>query len=228
MRMHRFKTDHGHRLKTMAALVMALVCVYLCSEWLLAAAGAFLVHEKEPVQAQAAVVLNTGMAYFPRLMEAANLYRRGLVRTVVINGNRKTDELRSLEARGFVPCCTWDEDRRRILSLLGVPRRAIVAISAEDAYDTVSEAEAVGPALLRLNIATVILTTSKSHTRRANHIWQALWGDRLTICPVAARADPFDPDRWWKDARQIRWVLAEYGAWGYYGWKMMKRQLSAG
>ena len=127
--------------------------------------------------------------------------------------------LRSLEARGFAPCCHWAEDAIRILGLFGVPRENVITVSAEDAFDTISEAEAVGPTLLEKGMRRILLTTSKSHTRRAGHIWRRLYGDRLSIRVVPARSDPYDPDGWWHDGRQGRWVLAEYGAWVYYGWK---------
>jgi uncharacterized SAM-binding protein YcdF (DUF218 family) len=181
--------------------------------------GEFLVLDKKPEKADAVVVLNTGMEYFPRLIEAADLYQRGFVDKIIINGNRKTEVLRSLEAKGFRPCCLWHEDRVRILELFDVPRQAVIAISAEDAYDTVSEAAQVGKALLQRNFTQIILTTSKSHTRRAHYIWEKMYGGRLKITPVSAKSDPYDPEGWWKNGRQIRWVLAEYGAWLYYGWK---------
>ena len=158
------------------------------------------------------------MEYYPRLVEASDLYRRGLVNKIVINGNRKTDALRRIEARGFQPCCPWYEDRMRILALFGVPRKAVIAVSAEDAYDTVSEAEMVGNAILGKGLIRIILTTSKSHTRRAHFIWTKMYGKGLTITPVSAKTDPFDTKWWWKHERQIRWVLAEYGAWVYYWW----------
>ena len=33
--------------------------------------------------------------------------------------------------------------------------------------------------------------------------------------------DPFNPKAWWKEGRQIRWVLSEYGAWFYYYWQAL-------
>ena len=36
---------------------------------------------------------------------------------------------------------------------------------------------------------------------------------------VVVPSNPYDAKGWWRDGRQIRWVLAEYGAWIYYGWK---------
>jgi len=216
----------GNIIKRFIAVVFAVgalvVLIYIASGPLLTFAGQWLVLDEKPNISDAVVVLNTGAEYYPRLIEAADLFRKGLAQKVVINGNRKTDVLRSLEKRGFKECCPWYEDRVRILEMLGVPRKEILTISAEDAYDTVSEAEAVGRELVRERLRRVIITTSKSHTRRAGYIWKTMFGDQLTVCMVAAKTDPYEPSGWWKQGRQIRWVLAEYGAWVYYWWKRIE------
>jgi hypothetical protein len=36
------------------------------------------------------------------------------------------------------------------------------------------------------------------------------------VALLAARDDPFYVDGWWRSGRQIRQVLAEYGAWLYF------------
>ena len=102
-----------------------------------------------------------------------------------------------------------------------MPRDGIIPISAEDAYDTVSEAEIVGQKIIEAGITRIILTTSKYHTRRARFIWKKIYSDELTVYAVAASNDIFNPQAWWHEGRQIRWVLAEYGAWIYYYWKII-------
>lgn len=204
---------------------LLLVAVLVAAAWfaaptLLGAAGRFLVSNDHTTVADAAVVLATGVDYYPRLIEAAALYREQRVARVVIDGNRKTEVLRRLEAQGFVPASSWDENSLRILELLGVPREDVLSVSAEDAYDTVSESRLVVPALRTAGIDSVLVTTSKSHTRRAGYIWRRLHGDSLAVATVAAREDPYQPDGWWRSGRQIRWVLAEYGAWLYLHWKL--------
>ena len=119
----------------------------------------------------------------------------------------------------MTPCCPWYENPLRVLELFGVPRKAVIWVNAEDAYDTVTEARVVGKVLLDREMKSVIVTTSKSHTRRAHHIWKKIYGDKLKLFSVAAKDDPFDPKGWWKDGEQVRWVLAEYGGWIYYFWK---------
>ena len=188
---------------------------------LLRTIGSLLVIDDPPVVSDAIVVLNTGVEYYPRLIQAADIYRRQLVRKVVINGNRKTDTLRKLEKQGFERCCPWFTDSVGILTLLEVQEEDIVKISVEDAYDTVSEARVVGRELVHRRFRRIIITTSKSHTRRARFIWHNMYKNELVVSMTAAKSDPYDPSKWWRDGRQIRWVLAEYGAWIYYGWKRL-------
>jgi uncharacterized SAM-binding protein YcdF (DUF218 family) len=196
-----------------------IILLYSISGRLFHDLGEFLVQDEKPDYSDAIVVLNSGDEYYPRLIEAAELYNNGLAERIIINGNRKTDVLRDLERRGFQSCCPWYEDSLRILSLLGVPRDKVIYISIEDAYETVTEAEAVGDNILRMGYKKIILVTSKYHTRRARHIWLEMYEGRLSVCSVSAKTDPYDPGGWWKDGRQIRWLMAEYGAWIYYFWK---------
>ena len=209
-------------IKRMAILIpacfLSILVLAFFSGPILTRIGEIPVLDETPIDADAVVVLYTGVDYYPRLIEAARVYNAGFAKTVVINGNRKTDVLRAIEKMGFSPSCHWAEDYVRILELNGVSRADILAISAEDVFDTISEAKVVGSALLAKNIHTIILTTSKFHTRRARHIWQAFFRDEMSVTAVAAKSDPYRPSGWWKEGRQIRWVMAEYGAWGYYLW----------
>ena len=199
--------------------VALMVFVIIISGALFRIMGDMIVADEKASPADAVVVLSSGIEYYPRLIQAADLYRQGLAVNVVINGDRKTDTLRDLESKGFKTCCPWYADSVSILAILGVPEDKIIRISNQDAYDTVSEADVVGRELIKRKWTSVIITTSKYHTRRAKFIWQKMYKKRITIFMVSAKTDPYDPDNWWKDGRQIRWVLAEYGAWLYYWWK---------
>ncbi len=202
-------------LLSLIALLIGGVLLFLFSKPLLTGIGKYLVRSDPAARAEAVVVLWTGVDYYPRLIEAARLYREGLAGKVVINGNRKTEVLRNLEKKGFKPAVPWHTDFVRILQLLGVPSGDIIPLSAEDVYDTVSEAQVVGTALIHRGFSKILITTSKFHTRRAGHIWERAFPDRLEISMVAAREDPYQPQGWWKKGRQIKWVLSEYGAWLY-------------
>ncbi|MBW1800549.1 MAG: YdcF family protein [Deltaproteobacteria bacterium] len=214
------------KLKSLLAVLGVIIVLgalfFFLSGSILTSLGEFPVRDEIPASSDAVVVLCSGVEYYPRLIEAADLFRKGLATFVVINGNRKTDIVRQLEEKGFKRCCAWYEDALRVLELFGVPGDKVIRVSAEDAYDTMSEAEAVGPVLISKGFSRIILTTSKYHTRRAYHIWHEMFGKKLSICPVSAKSDPYDPHGWWREGRQIRWVLAEYGAWFFYWWKSLK------
>lgn len=211
------KTQQKSTAKRLAYLAATMGIMILAVRlWLLPAMGRFLVVEEAPAQADAAVVLNTGVEYYPRLMEAAALYREGRVPLIVIDGNRKSDTLRELEAMGFRPAAAWDEDRKRILEILGVPRERVLSISAEEVFDTISEARVVASALTERRLRRLIVVTSKFHTRRAGHIWRNHSAGEFQVATAPARHDPFDPEGWWRSGRQIHWVLAEYGGWLFY------------
>jgi len=204
-------------------LVLALVIYWSIHPVLSAIGNALIVHTL-PAPSQAAVVLNTDLEYYSRLIEAAQLYKAGLVKTIILNGDRKTEAFKQIEAGGFSRACVWYADYLRVLSLYGVNPKDVICISAEDVYDTVTEAEAVGPQILAQGIDHILLITSKFHTRRAGFIWHQEFQDKLRIQTIGARTDPFDPDHWWQSGRQVRWVLAEYGAWLYYGWKQLTQK----
>ena len=72
-------------------IVLVLVAtLYVLSGTILTWIGEFLVSDDPPAQSDAVVVLNTGLEYYSRLIQAASLYREGFVKKVVINGNRKS------------------------------------------------------------------------------------------------------------------------------------------
>ena len=203
--------------------LLVIILFVIFSKNILMEAGKWLVVADEPKHSDAVVVLNTGVEIYPRLIQAAAIYNQGYTDRIIINGNRKSDVLRDLEKNGFQVCCPWYEDSIRILNLLGVPRDKIIPISAENAYDTVSEAEIVGEKIIAAGFTRIILATSKYHTRRARFIWREMYGDQIEVLTVGAVRDIYNPQGWWREGRQIRWVLAEYGAWIYYYWKSLKR-----
>lgn len=197
-------------------IILFTICIFIAPAPFLRPLAWFLIADEPPEHADAVVVLNTGLGIYERLMEAASLYKQGYVDNVVINGNRKNGALKKLETMGLQTCCSWDEDHKRILELFGVPRSVIISISAENAYDTVSEAQAVGKVLQHLGMKKLIITTSKTHTSRAIHIWRDLYGDRFQLISVAAKNDPFPPDSWWSSGNYCKKILYEYGSWLYF------------
>lgn len=199
--------------------IILLALLFIFHQTIFRQIGLFLISQHLPSHADASVVLSTGVEYPYRLIEAASLYNSGLVDRIVINGNRKSEIIKHLEEQGYQPAATWYENSLRILETQGVPRDKVITVSAENAYDSISEAATVCRILQRKNILNIIITTSKSHSKRAACIWERICTGAQQIYIAPAKSDPYDPNRWWKDGRQIRWVMSEYGAWLYFIWK---------
>ncbi len=105
-------------------LTATLLILLLIAPRLLSYLGHSLIrYNAELERADAAVVLSTGIGYSPRLMQAAEIYNRGLVNYIVINGNRKTGFIRRLEPGASMrpppgmktplPCLNFLVSRRR-------------------------------------------------------------------------------------------------------------------
>ena len=109
-------------------IILIVAILYFSHTRILTSIGEFLVVDENPVLSDAVLVLNTGMEYYPRLIEAADLFRSGYVEKIIINGNRKTETLRELEKIGFRYCCPWYEERVRILELLNIPKDNVLRL----------------------------------------------------------------------------------------------------
>ena len=205
------------KLLIITAIIIFLMYIFR-ADWL-GYLGNSLIVDDPAATADVAIVLSTGVDYLPRLLQAAQLYKDKRINRVMINGNRKTDAIRELENKGFVPACKWYENSLRILEMYGVPRDRVWVVSAEDVFDTVSEAQTIKPLLQKNNINKVLITTSKFHTRRARYVWRKVLDRQEGIYTSAAADDPFAPEGWWKEGRQVKQVMGEYGGMAYYLWK---------
>lgn len=200
------------------ATVIVLLLYVFRAGWL-GYLGRSLIVDNPSATADVAVVLSTGVDYLPRLLQAAQLYRDNRVKKILINGDRKSAAMRELEKQGFVPACKWSEISLQILEMYGVPREQVWAVSAEDVFDTVSEAQTIKPFLQEHGVNSLIITTSKFHTRRALYVWRKVLGSDKNIYISAAVDDLFDPDNWWQNGRQVKQLMGEYGGMAYYVWK---------
>jgi uncharacterized SAM-binding protein YcdF (DUF218 family) len=122
--------------------------------------GRWLVVEDPLEKAQAIAVLNGRMPV--RAIEAARIYQAGYAQEIWLT--RTTEPGASLEAID-IPYVGEDFYNRRVLIHEGVPADAIRVL--ESSIDnTADEVEAIAAALQQENDRTVILVTTKAHTRR--------------------------------------------------------------
>ena len=104
----------------------------------------------------------------------------------------------------------------RVLLHEGVPAQAIHVLEPP-IVNTADEVRVISAALADQKDRSVILVTSKSHTRRVRLLWQKLAPRNCRGLVRAAGTDPFDPGHWWRSSGDaldvVREVLGLFNAW---------------
>lgn len=175
--------------------------------------GRWLVVEDPLMKARAIVVLSGRMP--SRALEAAKLYRQGYAPEIWLTHSSYPGE--TLEAMG-IPYAGEEYYNTLVLIHEGVPAAAIHVLDPP-IVNTVDEVRAISAALDREqgNNRSVILVTSKAHTRRARLLWRKLASKQTRAITRAAFDDPFDPGHWWRTTSDaldvVREVLGLLNAW---------------
>jgi uncharacterized SAM-binding protein YcdF (DUF218 family) len=184
-------------------LVFAAIAVLGVGHWLVV---------EDPLERADAIVVLSGRIPM-RAIEAARLYRAGYASQVWLT--RPEQPAASLEALG-IPYSGEDFFNERVLVHEGVPLSAIHVL-APSINNTADEARAIAAELRRENGSTVIIVTTKAHTRRVRRLWRQLAGGQGRAIIRAAVSDPFDPAHWWRTTADaldvVREVLGVLNAW---------------
>jgi len=189
--------------------VLLLLFVSGCIGLLLAAViffglGRWLLVEDPLAKTRAIVVLSGAMPL--RAVEAAKLYREGYAPEIWLTHSTEPGE--TLEKMG-IPFFGEDHYNKLVLIHEGVPAEAIHVLDPP-IVNTADEITAAAAALKTGNNATVILVTTKAHTRRVRLLWQKLAPGRARAIVRAASADPFDPRHWWRTSSGALDVVREF------------------
>jgi uncharacterized SAM-binding protein YcdF (DUF218 family) len=195
-------TTLRHRRKRGIALGLAGI-VLLGAVVFLVCIGRWLVVEDPLEKAQAIVVLSGRMPL--RAMEAAKLYREGYAPRVWLT--HSTEPGAMLEAMG-ISYAGEDSYDLRVLMHEGVPADAIRVLEPA-IINTADELAAVSAALEAGKGTSVIIVTSKVHTRRVRILWNRLAAGRGRALVRAASDDPFEPRRWWRTTGDALDVVRE-------------------
>jgi hypothetical protein len=166
--------------------------------------GRWLVLEDPLEKAQAIVVLSGRMPL--RTMEAAKLYREGYAPKVWLT--HSTEPGATLEAME-IPYHGEDFYASQVLMHEGVPGGDIRLLEPP-IINTADELAATSAALEAEKGATVIIVTSKVHTRRARILWNRLAAGRGRAIIRAASDDPFEPGKWWRTTSDALDVVREF------------------
>jgi len=174
--------------------------------WGVSNLGRWLVVGDPLERASAAVVLSGGAPF--RAIEAATLYRDGWVREVWITRASNPAEDAILARLRFDLDVRDESSNRLILEHLGVSRSDI-RILEPGARNTAEEVQIIARELTRMERDSVILVTSKPHSRRVRATWRALVGGIPRALVRYADSDPFDGHRWWEQTSDALAVSRE-------------------
>jgi len=195
-------TRHSTALSLLFVLAVIFCFFYL---------GRWLVVEDPLDHAQAIATLSGRMPL--RALEAAKIYRAGYAPEVWLT--HSTEPGKSLQQMGLKYLGEEDYDRE-ILIHEGVPAAAIHVLEPP-ILNTADEIVAIKFALNAAPLRTVIIVTSKPHTRRVHTLWRVLTHGEGRIIVRASAQDPFDARHWWRNTADsldvVREILGLLNAW---------------
>lgn len=192
-------------------LIAVVAGVFVFALLILFGVGRWLIVEDPLDKAQAIVVLSGRMPM--RAQEAARLYNAGWAPRVWLT--RSVEPAASLQEMNIAYI---DEDffNSRVLMYEGVPANAILTVEPA-INDTADEIRIITAELEREKAETVIIVTTKAHTRRVRTLWRELSQGRGRAIVRAASTDPFAPDHWWRSTGDaldvVRELLGLLNAW---------------
>ncbi len=191
-------------MRRLVGLVLALAVATVAA--VLVAGRLLVVADPLPPHADAIVMLAGSIS--DRALEAARLYRDGIAPRVVITRTRLARGEAALRAHG-VRLPEEDELTRTTLEQLGVPSAAILRLRRRN-RSTESEARTVARWACSHRLRSLVVVTSKAHTRRTRLIYARALGARIALAVRPSRYDLFAAPHWWRVRRDAKIVLYEY------------------
>jgi len=184
-------------------LVLAAAAFFTVGRWLVV---------EDPLEKAAAIAVLSGRMPI-RVIEAAKLFREGYAPEVWLT--RSMQPGNTLAAMG-IPFYGEEYYNKLILLHEGVPENAI-RILEPPIVNTADEMKVIGAILDRTGNRSVIIVTTKPHTRRVRLLWRRLAGAKGRAIVRAASGDSFDPAHWWRNTGDaldvVREVLGLLHAW---------------
>ena len=187
----RPSTTRGRRgLAALVVVMLAIGLAWLQREPILREIGTWWVVSDEQAQSDAIVVL--GGDFDVRPFAAAELYKHGLARTILLSNV----QMGKAERLGFIPSHT--SLNRDVLLKLDVPAAAIVTFG-ENLSSTQQEASAVRQWALQSQAKGIIIPTDLFATRRTRWIFdRELAPIGVQVMVSAYRTDQYTLADWWR------------------------------
>jgi uncharacterized SAM-binding protein YcdF (DUF218 family) len=165
--------------------------------------GRWLIAEDSLQKAGAIAVLSGRMP--SRALEAVRVYKQGYASRIWLTHSTEPGATLQQFSIPFVGEEFYD---KQVMVREGVPESAIQVLDPP-INNTADEMQTIGGALLKENLHSVIIVTSKVHTRRVRALWKRLSARDGTAIIHAVSDDPFDPAHWWRTTSDALDVVRE-------------------
>lgn len=187
-------------LRKIVLLVAGLALLWFLLPALLTAAARALIRTDAVAQADVVVALS-GDARCWREREAAELYRRGMARKIIVSGV------------WFAWRVHTGQVARSYLLSLGIPESDVLV--ADNAWNTRVEAEAIVSLMRSQGWRSAIIVTDPFHSRRALLTFERA-ADELKFysAPIPPERSLWQPERWWTRRGDAWLTVREFIAWG--------------
>jgi len=194
------------RRRSVFAIGFAIVLFVLAGTYAFHHAGSWLVREDSLEKSQAILVLSGGLP--DRALAAAEIYRDGYAKEVWLT--QPLEPGAAMEGL-HLPYAGEQEYSRMVLIEKGVPPGDIRILKPR-ILNTADELRVVADALDQQRGASVIVVTSKAHTRRVRTLWEKVSRGHGSgrILVRAAPEDYFDASHWWRSTPDVLSVIREY------------------
>jgi len=214
------RKQQSRRAKLIFLTILALAIIQLIAshQSILKALGEYLIFQQPaPQQADVIVILANWEDTIIRVRAGADLYKGELAKKIFVPRMQQMRGLEEIKKLGInIP-----ENRDLVITILqglGVPLDAIVT-STQEVTNTWDEAQEVRNLIEHKGYKSVVLVTSKYHSRRAYLIFKDALKGKATVISVPSSYDSSDPESWWKRDDDAKKVFMEYQKLLVYYWR---------
>jgi hypothetical protein len=213
------KKVQRRRGKLIFLLIIAIIVIQLIAyhQYILTALGRYLICEHTLQQADVIAIAANWDETIVRARGGVGLYKKGLAKTIFVPRMEPMEGLDEIKNQGIdIP-----ENRDLLIIILeglGVPLAAI-GTSSQEVSNTWDEAQEVRNYIEKWGYNSVLLVTSKYHSRRAYLIFKDALKGKATVISVPSPYDSYNPEGWWKRERDRKRVIMEYQKILVYYWR---------
>lgn len=181
--------------------------VYFARYPLMRFAAEAWVLDEPATPSDALIVLGDDNYAADRAFHAADLYRSGVARTVVVSGRLLRQNVSLADVMGHD------------LESFGVPATSILKLSSR-AQNTKEEAAEVRRLAEVRGWKRILIVTSNYHARRAKFIYSRTLPAGISFRVSGARDSEFDPTRWWETRQGQKLFFSELAGYIVARWEL--------